>query len=68
MNVQHKMYVKKCPNIPFINKDFLDVKNFFQESIPALHSNISQKLVTAKIKNKAPYPPVKPRTPKTTEN
>lgn len=54
--------------MPFINKDFLDVKNFFQESMPALHSSISQKLVTAKIKNKAPYPPVKPRTPEMTNS
>lgn len=50
--------------MPLINKDFLDIKYFFHESIPALKSNINQKIVTANMKNKAPYSPVKPKTPK----
>lgn len=49
--------------MPLISKDFLEIKYFFQESIPAFSSNINQKTVTANMKNKAPDSPVNPKTP-----
>ncbi|CAH1973878.1 unnamed protein product [Acanthoscelides obtectus] len=55
-------YVKIDDN-QYVDRDFLDIKYFFQLSIPALKSSINQKLVTANTKNSAPYNPVSPSIP-----